>query len=254
MKIKRYTLIDYVKNYFRNSFFRELKKEIEKSPSNKTEIIALIVKEYNKANAVFLDALNLSHSDMVNLCRWLYVNQSEALLLSNIKTRIGSTLIPRLPINITDKINILSQYQCPICQKYQTLTNFPIQIKPQSYQVIKNDKKKHELYRKKVTNYLKSTKIDYRNAKSMCVHITFVLGTKEKEKDLDNMSKFILDLIKKIIIPDDSKIVHLSSIKLRSNSSVSYLYFTMKETTLTDHSDVLFPVWDAVKTKSLVLK
>lgn len=158
--------------------------------------------------------------------------------------------------SIDRKLDKLSQLRCTLCTGDYSypIKRIPFAIIPKSKQAT-NPKIKKE-FEDSIKNYLKKTEqtVDYSKEDNLCVLIIFVLGKKDRDKDLDNMSKAFLDSLNNILFPDDSKIIHLNLIKIKDETMENgEIYLNVRKSNFELNKDVIFKLRDYHQNERITL-
>ena len=74
----------------------------------------------------------------------------------------------------------------------------------------------------------------------LCIHITFVIGKKSNQRDVDNMAKLLLDGLQGQMMEDDNQIDHLSLLRLTWKGDEEYIFLHVRESNINRHDDVLY--------------
>jgi Holliday junction resolvase RusA-like endonuclease len=83
--------------------------------------------------------------------------------------------------------------------------------------------------------------IPFKLNQKLCVHIVFVMGKNSRNKDVDNMTKPLLDALQGILFENDRDIDHLSVLKIRIDDDEDYTILNIAPTFVNNHDDVVIP-------------
>jgi Endodeoxyribonuclease RusA len=75
--------------------------------------------------------------------------------------------------------------------------------------------------------------------------LTYVLNKERNERDLDNMTKALVDAFARAVKVDDRNIHHLDALKIIANSAEEYVYIRVAPSYLQDVSTVMVPTFKA---------
>ena len=197
---------------------------------------------YRQETDVILDPENMSDEEAGDFVRWFNKKCLENLNLFELKIERVEVKVPRLSTDIADKVNILSQYHCPICRDSGfPILIIPIRISPQSKQAMAAVPKKRAAFELAVSEYIHRSKDKFAINDRFCLHIVFVLGCNSRDKDLDNMSKALLDALKGSLFGDDLNIDHLSLLKIRHGYEDDYIMVNIRRSNINSTDDLLAP-------------
>ena len=73
---------------------------------------------------------------------------------------------------------------------------------------------------------------------SYCMSLTFVLNRAHRERDIDNMSKALIDATSRAMGFDDKHIHHLDAVKLMSPDVEEYVRIRLARSFVNVHDDV----------------
>lgn len=160
-------------------------------------------------------------------------------------------LLGRFHRTLDSKLDRLSQTHCRLCtggQQYP-IHIIPLWIPPISKQASRTESRHH--FEEAIRNYLAKItgNVPYGKDDKLCVLLIFLLGHNDKEKDLDNMTKALLDALQGHLFHNDSAIDHLNLIKLRDNERVTSgrIIVNIRKSFLHTNNDVLFHIRDYVE-------
>jgi Holliday junction resolvase RusA-like endonuclease len=170
-------------------------------------------------------------------------HHAETLLPAMTKQR--SVLTQVFFSSLSSKANSLAQFHCPICvsnQSEEPAWSIPIRISPISKQSASQTRTKGKVgaFERAIASGLARRGPWLAPGESVCLLILFVVHPTTNQKDLDNMSKAIVDAIKNILFGDDRRIDHLNLIRLKAPDE-EYVWINLRKSDLNNHSNVLFP-------------
>ncbi len=218
-----------------NSEQREMREQGVKN------LLETIVSIYNQQADIKLDlAKGLSPEEENHLAYWIGTcTDTNLLQLFFIKKPV---LLPFLSTNLSDKIFALSQVSCPICDtpSFTPRRTTPIAVPPVSKQsAVKGKSKRLKEFEKNVQEWIARYRdsLIFKEGEKLCIHI---IGKGNRDKDLDNMSKALLDALKKHLFWDDKDIEHLSLMKIKVDDYEGFMTVQIKVSHLNNHERVLF--------------
>lgn len=143
--------------------------------------------------------------------------------------------VPNISLTLDDKISKIAQEPCFICKETkEKIATIPIKMKPVSNQCLGTTKK---CLIKAFKEWNENKNIYFEKGKKICIKIVYVYS---RDKDLDNMTKALLDGLKTNIIYDDMDIEHLNCMKIFIPENEDYIIIHIRESKLNNHSDVIF--------------
>jgi Holliday junction resolvase RusA-like endonuclease len=226
---------------FNDDLFHELKSKFPDIIS----IRKLVIQAYNAENSTKINHENaITSEEEEEIVKWLnqimWGNSRSPLLFYEKKP----VLLPFISSTLSDKISSLSQFHCPICSR-RTNSIFRIiniRISAVSKQAVASNSIKRKAFEKAIKyrlNSLQNQHVFHRGEK-LCVHIVFVLGKQNRDKDLDNMAKALLDALKGVLFGDDMDIDHLSLMKIKTTEDDDFVTVNIRGSALNQQNDVIF--------------
>jgi Holliday junction resolvase RusA-like endonuclease len=150
--------------------------------------------------------------------------------------------------SISSKASTLSQRHCQICSgmlpsdRHFPISILPIRIAPQSRQALK--KIKWNAFQAAINGWFTKRALVLGPSKHFCIALTYVLGDKRKDRDLDNMTKALMDAFSRAMGFNDKDIHHLDVVKLIGETPEEYVYVRISPSYLQDLSTVMVPIYD----------
>ena len=147
------------------------------------------------------------------------------------------------------KINAISQRGCFVCQVGRPIDDlFPIsrytvRITPISRQASKSKPGMFNAFQAAFAKRFSERPVDLGKTGRVCMALTFVLSCKKQDRDVDNMSKAILDAFARAAGFNDKFIHHLDVVKLIFPITEEYIYIRVAPSALNEHSDVVAPTF-----------
>lgn len=217
-------------------FLNEIKEEKEVNEKKINEFREYLFKIFNEENRA------ISHEDIANKVNKVFI-ENDKLNMSLNALKHKNILLSNIFLSVADKFNLLSQFNCPICGNYKTEESI-IQLFFQIELVSLNNTKKTQAFKKAIKENFKNKQFNISKDKTYCVVIIYGLGTNNEEKDLDNMTKPLLDAFTDILYQDDVAINHLNTMKIKLPTKEDCISFKVRESKLNEHIDVLFNIWN----------
>jgi Holliday junction resolvase RusA-like endonuclease len=227
---------------FNDDLLHELKSDFPDIIS----IRKLVIKAYNAENSTKINHKNaITSEEEEEIVKWLnqisWGNPRSQFLLFHEKIPV---LLPFISSTLSAKIGSLSQFHCPICSRrtnsiYRIIN---IRISAVSKQSVASNPIKRKAFEKAIKYRLNSLQTQYvfHRGEKLCVHIVFVLGKQNRDKDLDNMAKALLDALKGILFGDDMDIDHLSLMKIKTAEDDEFVTVNIRGSALNQQNDVIF--------------
>ncbi|MCI4670402.1 MAG: RusA family crossover junction endodeoxyribonuclease [Bacteroidia bacterium] len=223
-------------------FANNLRKQLRSDTPDFDIIKSLVLTEFNKHNSKdFSLEDELSSEEQVEVVRWINkVSFGEHFpVLSRIFTKKECVSVPFFSPSLSQKLMVLGQFHCPICKPDEGIVStLPIRISAISKQAA--GKVKREAFENAISDYLKRMGINEPLDSKLCVLLFFVLGKSNKDKDLDNMSKALMDALEGTLFTNDSNVDHLNLIKTNHEGEEDFCIVNIRKSTLNEHKDVLF--------------
>tara|TARA_R110002167_G_scaffold365855_2_gene591647 strand:+ start:1479 stop:2105 length:627 start_codon:yes stop_codon:yes gene_type:complete len=156
--------------------------------------------------------------------------------------------------SIDHKLDKLSQHHCNLCKTSPfPIKRIPLNLPPISKQASDSDSRKH--FERSIKTHLEllNQEISYPKDEKICLLVIFLLGNKDRDKDLDNMSKALLDALNNCLFHDDSAVIHLNLIKLRDdkNTKNGEIMINIRRSGLHQNNDVIFDARNHLKHESI---
>jgi Holliday junction resolvase RusA-like endonuclease len=140
--------------------------------------------------------------------------------------------------SLSSKVGVISQAHCRFCTQDYPLVLLNIRIRPQSYQALKPNLKR--AFKNAVHSRIRDNYDEFKNGR-VCLHIVFVCSTERKEKDVDNMSKILVDSLKTRLMADDVKVDHLSVMKILNYDNEEFVTVNVRKSRLNEQENQLSP-------------
>ncbi len=217
-----------------------IKRNIDNSFGIKNEFVEL----YNRETKSELEVSKLSSNDKEKLYDFfnsIFAEDIEAMMLQTYKKELKQT--SNIFLGLAEKYNYLSQYHCPLCGNSLPVHILILRIKTQSKQALTKDKRKNfEAAIKKWCAGRSNIEKFRRQEAKICIFILFALSKTSRNKDLDNMTKALVDGLKGNLFYDDINIDHLNIMKVFHSDTEDFIFINIRESNLNSHEDVVFDI------------
>ena len=114
-----------------------------------------------------------------------------------------------------------------------------MRIAPESRQSL--DRLKWEAFQKAIGQWFNERHLDLGRISHLCIALTYVLSERRKDRDLDNMTKAIMDAFSRAVGFDDKDIHHLDVLKLRGPCPEELVFVRIAPSHIQDESTVMVP-------------
>lgn len=225
---------------FNDALLHELKSD---SPDIR-RIRKLVIEAYNAENNTNIDCENIITLEEEEIVKWLnqiHMKNPYAPFLFYEKYPV---LLPFISSTLSSKISSLSQFHCPICSRRNNSIArvITIRISAISKQSVASEPKKRKAFEKAIKYRLDTlqTQHTFQRGDKLCIHIVFILGKQNRDKDLDNMAKALLDALKGVLFGDDMDIDHLSLMKIKTIEDDDFVTVNIRGSSLNQQNDVIF--------------
>lgn len=224
-------------------FTPELIQELHNEKPNYLKIKNEIIKIYNREHEKSLSLTEgICLEDAIAIEKWLlklFHSHPQAAQLFYQRKQIQ---IPFISPNLAVAIGGISNFDCPFCTGTYSypIQHIPIRIAALSKQA--SPTKLLDAFKKAIKHRLSMSNAvtKYEKGDKLCVYVVFVLSRKNKNKDLDNMSKALMDALEDILFDEDMEIQHLNLMKIRSPETDAYLNINIRKSLLHQHDGVIF--------------
>jgi Holliday junction resolvase RusA-like endonuclease len=196
----------------------EIAKELEQEIPDKTKLVVWV-------KDIFERKTGEKHTNEVAFREWL------SFQFENSEVPIFYRKYPMLQsvvsIDMSSKINSISHRHCRTCnptnptQSAFPIFNFTLRIRGRSRQSISSAD--FSAYQLAIRSHLTSNNMSFKKFSAYCLALTFVLKSSQKDQDIDNMSKTMMDAVSRALGFDDAKVSHLDAIKLRLPDTEEYV-------------------------------
>jgi len=220
---------------------QEIQNEVKKEFPDFEKIKLFVLGAFNSENDKTYQSIeDLSDVEKDEIIRWLnrcleYPSQT----VTNIFLRKIPVMVPVISQSLSSKISFLSQFHCPLC-KVEDLGTI---IMPIRISAISKQSSLHEIrkaFEKAVASRFEKKDIRFSKGEKLCIHTVFVLSKKNRDKDLDNMSKALMDALEGNLFENDMDIQHSSLLKIHHDEEEDYIMLNFRRTNINQHNDVMF--------------
>ena len=149
--------------------------------------------------------------------------------------------------NYSLKIIMISQRHCFICYGGRPIDDllpvgtYVVRITPISRQASRSKPGMFEAFQAAFAERFSARPVDIGKTGAVCIALTFVLDGRKQDRDVDNMSKAILDAFSRAVGFDDKFVHHLDVVKLIFPVTEEYIYIRVAPSALNEHGDVVAP-------------
>lgn len=150
--------------------------------------------------------------------------------------------------SLSSKAWALAQRHCPVCsgllpsEAQFPISIMPLRLAPKSRQVMGSVV--WGSFQKAVKTWFDKRTINLGPTGHFCIAITFVLAVDRNDRDLDNMTKAVMDAFSRALEFNDRDIHHLDVLKLRGDAPEEYMIIRLAPSYLSDNSTVMLPLYD----------
>lgn len=205
-----------------NDLRQEITAELETEIPDKPKLIKWL-------KTIFESKTGLTGDNKEAFHKWLHFQDE------NSELPIFFRKYPRLQnvinINLSSKIDSLRQRHCQVCkptnpqQTSSPIFNIVLRIRGRSRQAI--SPADFQAYQLAIRQYLNKNYAQFPKFENYCLALTFVLNKSRKDRDIDNMSKTIMDAVSRALGFNDAKVSHLDAIKLRLSDAEECVYLRL---------------------------
>lgn len=200
---------------------------------------------YNSQSSEQITMETATPTQIANLAHWLgYQEANNGVGAIRRRWRMLDHI---LHSTYSSKINSVAQRACSICDGARSAddllsaVNYIVRIAPISRQASKAAT--FRAFQAAFTARFSERPVELGRTGSVCMALTFVLSRKRKDRDLDNMSKAILDAFSRAAGFNDRIIHHLDVAKLIFKDTEEYMRIRIRPSALNEHEDVIAPTF-----------
>lgn len=222
-------------------FTEDFIQEINSEEPNIEKIKHLVIKGFNKENGTNygIDS-SIPYEQEKEIVGWLHRIEGEhPHFVMSIRRK--PLLLPFISTCLSSKISSIAQFYCPFCTDRNSglISIIPIRISAISKQA--SNAEKRQAFERAIATRFEDRDCVYKKGEPLCVFITFVLGKGNRNKDLDNMSKALLDALKgEVLFGEDLDIEHLNLLKIKWAGAEDFIYVNIRGSSFSQHKNVLF--------------
>ncbi|MGQ3101437.1 MAG: hypothetical protein ACT6Q5_08930 [Sphingopyxis solisilvae] len=169
---------------------------------------------------------------------WLIFQMTSAIFVT--KQRHLRHLLFR---SYSDKLISTAQRPCLLCgglapsSEHFPVHTIPVRLGPSSRQTL--GRVEWAAFQAAIEHWFAKKQITVVPGRKYCIALTFVLGRKRRNRDLDNMAKALMDAFSRAIGFDDADVHHLDLIKFIGTYDEEYVTIRMQPSHLGSDLDVL---------------
>jgi Holliday junction resolvase RusA-like endonuclease len=225
-----------------NKIKQKFNEEKNKNYPDRVLLKSLLIQIYEKEVGEKVDLDKLTSEEQLKMIRWFNLNLIQKIGITY--NRDVKVKIPYITASLSHKVSQISQFHCPLCNNFgnSQILIIPIRISAISKQAMSKKPSLRKAFEKAVQSRIKEKNRLFRKSDKICVFVTFVMGKKSKDKDLDNMSKALMDALQGSLFESDANIDHLNLIKIKHDGDEDFVKINIRKSNVNDHSDVLFPI------------
>lgn len=218
-----------------------LQNEVDQKYPDFDKIKSIVLAAFNSENGKYHKSIeDLSDNEKSEIIKWLnrcFEHPSQTV--TNLFLRKIPVMVPVMSQSLSSKISFLSQFHCPICNVEESGTIImPIRISAISKQSSLPETLK--AFEKAVASRFEGRNLNFSKGEKLCVHTVFVLSKNNRDKDLDNMSKALMDSLEKKLFENDIDIQHSSLLKIHHKEEDDFIMLNFRRTDINKHHDVMF--------------
>ena len=150
-------------------------------------------------------------------------------------------LMPIVSLNYSTKINSIAQRHCNVCvpdviNDAFPIYNIPLRIIGRSRQAMRSVE--FLQYQSAIKQHLIKNYGSRKIFQAYCMSLTFVMNNARRERDIDNMSKALIDATSRALGFDDKHVHHLDAIKLIFPDAEERIYIRLAPSFINTHTGV----------------
>lgn len=145
------------------------------------------------------------------------------------------------------KVGAISRRHCFMCHGGRPADDlFPVskhtvRITPISRQASESKPGTFNAFQAAFVKRFSEHPVDIGKTGRLCIALTFVLSARKPDRDVDNMSKAILDAFSRAVGFNDRFVHHLDVVKLIFPCTEEYVFIRIAPSALNEHGDVVAP-------------
>jgi Holliday junction resolvase RusA-like endonuclease len=203
-----------------------------------------VISEFEKQSRSSFDPDNWSDDTATLFRKWwcFQIEQGDFIF------RRRPALQVMLHQSLSGKANALSQRHCRVCSGLLPsdaqfpISIIPIRIAPQSRQSL--DRVNWAAFQAAVKTWFSTRTLNLGTSRYLCIAVTYVLSVNRNDRDLDNMTKALMDAFSRALDFDDRDIHHLDILKMIGETTEEYVIIRVAPSYLQDNSTVMVPIFD----------
>jgi Holliday junction resolvase RusA-like endonuclease len=221
-----------------------VRANLESEFPNGSELRDWVISEFEKQSGSSFDPATWSDDTATLFRRWWWFQLEKGDFIFRKRPVLQQMLHPSL----FGKANALSQRHCRVCSGLLPsdaqfpISIIPIRIAPQSRQSL--DKVDWAAFQAAVKTWFSTRTLDLGPSRHLCIAVTYVLSVNRNDRDLDNMTKALMDAFSRALDFDDRDIHHLDILKMIGETTEEYVIIRVAPSYLNDNSTVMVPIFD----------
>lgn len=211
---------------------------------NGEELRNWVVGEFESQTGSQFQPATWSDHDVAKFRRWWWFQHANGDFTARRRPKLQNMM----HLSLGSKVNVLAQRHCEICcgllpsELQFPISVMPVRIAPESRQSLGSVN--WAAFQSAVRAWFANRVLDIGSSRHLCIAITFVLSTERRDRDLDNMTKALMDAFARAIGFDDREIHHLDVAKVIGETTEEYVYIRTAPSYLQDQSTVMLPIFD----------
>ena len=223
----------------------EMEEQLSSANPDFERIRTLVLDAFNIENGKEYSLDEITKKEQAEVIRWMNKafrkNKDASQTVERLALATTTVRTPFFSASLSHKILNLAQFHCPLCRVMDGIISvIPIRISAISKQAAANRKGVRKAFEKAIAHNFKHKPLRFEKGDKLCVCTIFVLGKGNRDKDLDNMSKALMDALEGILFSSDMDIVHSNLIKFNCVEGESFIQVNIRKSNLHEHDDVLF--------------
>lgn len=214
-----------------------------------------LFEEYSRQSGKSINVDNATHQALRSLAAWFGFQglNSELVLHFRRHPKLQAIFHP----TYASKITTIAQRFCYICgagrpsAEMVPVHTLSLPINPMSRQKKSTRKftksRYFKAFKDAIKNHFLHRNMNLGPTGRFCLAVTFVLNARKKDKDLDNMTKALLDALAEALGFNDAHVHHLDLIKLIFPDVEECIFVHIAPSALNEHLDVIVPVTNFAK-------
>jgi Holliday junction resolvase RusA-like endonuclease len=205
---------------------------------------AWVIAEFETQTRTKFDPNSWSKDAAIRFRKWWWYQLEQGDFIFRKKPTLQHMLHPSL----SAKANALSQRHCPVCNGLLEadaqfpISNFPVRLAPESRQSL--DQVNWAAFQAAIKHWFEARTLNLGPSRHLCIAVTYALNESRNDRDLDNMTKALMDAFSRAIGFNDKDIHHLDVLKIFGDTNEEYVFIRVAPSYLYDNTTVMVPVFD----------